>query len=62
MPYRHTQRSLWIVVACLAFAALDAAIAWRTGQRTLIVVAIVLIAVALTFASLTVEVNESELR
>jgi hypothetical protein len=62
MPYRHTQRSLWIVVPCLAFAAVDAAIAWRSGQWGLVIAVVVLIAVAIAFSSLTVEVNESELR
>jgi hypothetical protein len=50
------------VVPCLAFAALDAALAWRSGQWGLVIVVVVLIAVAIAFSSLTVEVNESELR
>ena len=32
MPYRHTQRGTLIMFLCLVLAALDAAIAWRTGQ------------------------------
>ena len=62
MSYRHTQRSLWIMVPCLAVAALYAVIAWRSGQWGLVIAVVVLIAVALAFSSLTVEVNESELR
>lgn len=62
MPYRHTQRGMWIVVSTLAFAALDAVIAWRTGQWMPVVVLIVLVTVAFLFSSLTVEVSESELR
>jgi hypothetical protein len=62
MPYRHTQRGTWIVVPCLVFAAFDAAIAWRTGQWLPVVVLFLLIAVAILFSSLTVEVSDSELR
>ena len=57
MSYRHTQRSLWIMAPCLAFAALYAVIAWRSGQWGLVIAVVVLIAVALAFSSLTVEVN-----
>jgi hypothetical protein len=62
MPYRHTQRGIWMVIPCLAFAALDAAIAWRSGQSLPVVVLVFLIAVAILFSSLTVEVSENELR
>jgi hypothetical protein len=62
MPYHHTQRGTWIVVPCLVFAALDAAIAWQTGQWAPVAVLVFLIAVAILFSSLTVEVNETELR
>jgi len=62
MPYRNTQRGTWIVISCLAFAALDAAIAWQTGQWIAVAVLILLIAVAILFSSLTTEVNESEIR
>jgi hypothetical protein len=62
MPYRHTQRGLWIVLSCLAFAAFDAVIAWQTGQWLPVAVLVVLIAVAILFSSLTVEVNDNELR
>jgi predicted permease len=62
MPYRHTQRGTWIVVPCLVFVALDFAIAWRTGQWLPVAVLVLLIAVAILFSSLTVEVGDNELR
>jgi hypothetical protein len=62
MPYRHTQRGTLITLVCLVLAALDAAIAWRTGQWPPVVVLIILIAVAVLFSSLTVEVDGTELR
>ncbi len=62
MPYRHTQHGLWIVLPCLAFAAFDAVIAWQTRQWLPVAVLILLVAVAILFSSLTVEVNDNELR
>ena len=62
MPYRHTQRGVWIVLPCLVFATVDAVIAWRSGQWLPVAVLIVLLAVAAMFSSLTVEVSENELR
>jgi hypothetical protein len=62
MPYRHTQRGSLIMFVCLAFAAVDAAIAWRSGQWSAAPVMIPLFAVAVVFSSLTVEVGENELR
>ncbi len=62
MPYQHTQRGIWIMSALLVAAALDGAIAWRSGQWSPVVVLIVLIAAAVVFSSLTVEVSENELR
>ena len=62
MPYRHTQRGTLTIILCLAFAAVDAAIVWRSGQWPAATVAVVLVAVALVFSSLTVEVSENELR
>ena len=62
MPYRHTQSGTWIVISCFAFAAFDAAMAWRTGQWMMVIVLVVLIVVAIMFSSLTVEVSENELR
>ena len=60
MPYRHTQRGTLITFLCLVLAA--AAIAWRTGQWSPVAVLIILVAVAVIFSSLTVEVNGNELR
>ena len=62
IPYHHTQRGILIVVVCLAFALLDAAIVWRSGQWSAAIILIVLVAAALVFSSLTVEVNGKELR
>jgi hypothetical protein len=62
MPYRHTQRGIWIAIVCLVFAAFDAAVAWRSAEWLPAVVLIVLVAVAIVFSSLTVEVDGNELR
>jgi hypothetical protein len=62
MPYHHTQRGILIVVVCLAGAVLAAAAVWRSGQWSAAVTPIALIAIALVFSSLTVELNEKELR
>jgi hypothetical protein len=62
MLYHHTQRGILIVVVCLAVALLNAAIVWRSGQWSAAIILITLIAVALVFSSLTVEVNGKELR
>jgi hypothetical protein len=63
MLYRHTQRGVLIVTLCLAAAALNAFVIWLTRQwipagATLLV----LVATAIVFSSLTVEVNDDELR
>ncbi len=62
MPYHHTQRGILIVVVCLAFALLNAAIVWRSGQWSAAIILITLMAIALVFSSLTVELNGKELR
>jgi hypothetical protein len=62
MPYRHTQRGIWITVLCLLFAAFDAVVAWWSGEWLPFVVLVVLVAVAIVFSSLTVEVDGNELR
>ena len=62
MPYRDTQRGTLIMFVCLVLAALDAAIAWRSGQWPAVAGLIILIAVAFLFSSLTVEVRDRELR
>ena len=62
MLYHHTQRGILIVVVCLAVALLNAAIVWRSGQWSAAIILITLIAIALVFSSLTVELNGKELR
>jgi hypothetical protein len=59
MPYRHTQWGYLIALICLVFAAIDAAIAWRSGQWSPPVVPV---AAAVMYSSLTVEVSANELR
>jgi hypothetical protein len=62
MPYRHTQRGIVILAVCLAAGMLVTMIAWRTGQMSMIATLIILVAVAVVFHSLTVEVGDYELR
>jgi hypothetical protein len=62
LPYRHTQRGIAILVVCLAIGALGAAIIRQTGQMSMIPMLTVVIAVAVVFQSLTVEVSDRELR
>jgi hypothetical protein len=62
MPYRHTQRGIVILAVCLAAGMLVTMIAWRTGQMSMIATLIILVAVAVVFHSLTVEVGDNELR
>lgn len=62
MPYRHTQRGTWIVLPCLALAVVCAVIAWRTGQWLAVAAIVVELAVAIVFSSLTIELDEGELR
>jgi hypothetical protein len=62
MRYRHTQRGIVILAACLACGLLAGVIAWRTGQISMIATPIVLVAVAVVFCSLTVEIGDNELR
>ena len=62
MKYHHTQRGILTLLVCLAFAALAAAILWRTGQPSMMVSLIVLIVIAVVFSSLTVDVSGNELR
>jgi hypothetical protein len=62
MPYRHRQPGYVILAVCLAIGALGAAIIGRTGQMPMIAMLIILLAVAVVFHSLTVEVDDNELR
>ena len=63
MSYRHTQPGTLILIACLLAGAFGAALAWRAGQWPASVALIVMmIGTAVLFSSLTVEVNDKELR
>ena len=63
MLYRHTQRGVLVVSVCLAAAAFNAFLIWRSGQWIpACITLIVLVAAAIVFSSLTVEVNANELR
>jgi len=63
MTYRHTQPGTLILVVCLMIAVLGVAPAWMAGDwKRAMVTVIITGAVGLLFASLTVEVDDSELR
>lgn len=63
MLYRHTQPGLSIVFLSLVAIALDIGIMWQTGLWVPTAAAlVVLIAIAVLFSSLTVEVSDDELR
>ncbi|SHK52484.1 hypothetical protein SAMN05444159_3483 [Bradyrhizobium lablabi] len=62
IAYHHTQRGVWIMAVLLAAAMLDAFVAWRSGQWSPLVALVALIAAAVVFSSLTVEVGATELR
>jgi hypothetical protein len=63
MLYRHTQRGVLVVSVYVAAAALNAFVIWRTGQwMPAGIPLLVLIAAAIVFSSLTVEINAGELR
>jgi hypothetical protein len=63
MLYRHTQRGVLVVSVCLAAAAFNAFLIWRSGQWIpACITLIVLVAAAIVFSSLTVEVNAKDLR
>ena len=63
MSYRHTQPGTLILIGCLLAGAFGAALAWRAGQWPASVALIVMmIGTAVLFSSLTVEVNDKELR
>jgi hypothetical protein len=58
MRYQHTQRGTWMMAGLLAAALLDAVVPWTSG----LVAFIALIAAAVVFSSLTVEVSAKELK
>ncbi len=63
MTYRHTQTGTLTLLCSVLAGLVGAALAWRAGQWTPAIAVIVLVAViAFLFSSLTVEVDEGELR
>jgi hypothetical protein len=62
MPYRHTQPGIVILAVCLVIGVISAAIASQTELTPMIVALTILIAVAIIFYSLTVEIGDGELR
>jgi hypothetical protein len=63
MTYRHTQPGTLILIVCLMIGVFGVAISWMAGDwKPAIVTIVIIVAVALMFSSLTVEVNDSELR
>lgn len=63
MTYRHTQPGTLILVSCLATGALAGLTLWPSGRWLPAIVLFVLMTVlAILFSSLTVEVENGELR
>ena len=63
MPYRHTQPGILVLICCLLSGAIGVAALWRSGQwPPAIALTVLLLAVAVLFSSLTVEVSDNELR
>jgi hypothetical protein len=62
MRYRHTQRGDVTLTTCLAIGVLAAAAMWQTAKTPLIFTLVTLIAVAVVFHALTVEISDGELR
>ena len=62
MPYRHTQPGIVILAVCLVIGVISSAIASQTELTPMIVALTILIAVAIIFYSLTVEIGDGELR
>ncbi len=63
MTYRHTQTGTLTLLCSVLAGLVGAALAWRAGQWTPAIAVIVLVTViAFLFSSLTVEVDEGELR
>jgi hypothetical protein len=62
MVYHHRQAGIVILAVCLVAAAVLAAIAWRTGEMSMIPVLVFVAAVGFIFHSLTVEVSDDKLR
>jgi hypothetical protein len=62
MTYRHTQPGTLVLAVCVAIGLLGVALSWGSGATApAIITLIVVIAVAVLFSSLTVEVRDAEL-
>jgi hypothetical protein len=63
MTYRHTQPGTLVLIVCLIIGVFGVGLSWMGGDwKPAIVTIAITAAVALLFASLTVEVDDSELR
>jgi hypothetical protein len=63
MTYRHTQPGTLILAGCLVAGGLCVVLLWRTGQwPPAIALSLLMVALAIVFSSLTVEVEDGELR
>jgi uncharacterized integral membrane protein len=63
ITYRHTQPGTLILIVCLIIGVFGVDLSWMGGDwKPAIVTIVITAAVGLLFASLTVEVNDGELR
>jgi hypothetical protein len=63
MTYRHTQPGTLVLAVTMAIAVFGVALAWMAGDwKPALVTIIITAAIGLLFPSLTVEVDDSELR
>jgi hypothetical protein len=63
MTYRHTQPGTLILAGCFVAGGLCVVLLWRTGQwPPAIALGLLMVALAIVFSSLTVEVEDGELR
>jgi hypothetical protein len=63
MTYRHTQPGTLILAGCLVAGGLCLVLLWRTGQwPPAIALSLLMVTLAIVFSSLTVEVEDGELR
>ena len=62
IQYHHTQLGTVILATCAVIAVFGGAIAWRAQPAAAIPMLVILAAVAIIFNSLTVEIEDRELR
>jgi hypothetical protein len=62
IPYHHRQQGTFSLAVGLILALLSAVAGWQSGQWAAAIVPVVLVITAFLFSSLTVSVNERELR